>query len=113
VIARTPCTGIKLPKVERRHVVPLEVDAVTALADAIPARYHALVVHAAGTGLRQGECFGLTVDRVDFLRRTLTVAETLDMDSHLWPDSEDRTREAVDLVLGHDDAPAPRSNLAD
>ncbi len=25
------------------------------------------------TGLRQGEAFGVTVDRVDFLRRTLTV----------------------------------------
>ena len=100
----------------------------------------------------QGEVFGLTVDRVDFLRRTLTVdrqlvgisgrvpffgppktaasvrviplptvivdglaahlaafptedlghanaAETLDTYSHLWPDSDDRTREAVDLVL--------------
>jgi len=28
-----------------------------------------LIVFAAGMGLRQGECFGLTVDRVDFLRR--------------------------------------------
>jgi hypothetical protein len=26
-------------------------------------------------------------------------AETLDTYSHLWPDSDDRTREAVDLVL--------------
>ena len=26
-------------------------------------------------------------------------AETLDTYSHLWPDSEDRTREAVDAVL--------------
>ena len=31
------------------------------------------VVLAAGTGLRQGECFGLTVDRLDMLRRTLAV----------------------------------------
>ncbi|SOC54864.1 hypothetical protein [Ornithinimicrobium cerasi] len=29
-----------------------------------------------------------------------TAAETLDTYSHLWPDSEGRTREAVDLVLG-------------
>ena len=27
----------------------------------------ALVTLAAGTGMRQGECFGLTVDRVRFL----------------------------------------------
>ncbi len=29
-----------------------------------------------------------------------TAAETLDTYSHLWPDSEDRTREAIDAVLG-------------
>ncbi|MHA6618925.1 site-specific integrase [Pseudonocardia sp. DLS-67] len=47
------------------------------LADAVPDRYRALVVLAAGTGLRQGECFGLTVDRIDFLRRTLEVDRQL------------------------------------
>lgn len=39
------------------------------MVDAVPDRYRALIVFAAGMGLRQGECFGLTVDRVDFLRR--------------------------------------------
>jgi integrase len=29
-----------------------------------------------------------------------TAAETLDTYSHLWPDSDDRTREAIDAVLG-------------
>ena len=29
-----------------------------------------------------------------------TAAETLDTYSHLWPDSDDRTREAIDTVLG-------------
>ncbi|MDQ3454913.1 MAG: tyrosine-type recombinase/integrase, partial [Actinomycetota bacterium] len=29
-----------------------------------------------------------------------TAAETLDTYAHLWPDSADRTREAVDAVLG-------------
>jgi integrase len=29
-----------------------------------------------------------------------SASETLDTYSHLWPDSEDRTREAVDAVLG-------------
>lgn len=43
----------------------------------MPDRYKALIVVAAGTGLRQGECFGLTVDRVDFLRRTITVDRQL------------------------------------
>jgi integrase len=34
-------------------------------------------VLAAGSGLRQGEAFGLTVDRVDFLRRTVKVDRQL------------------------------------
>jgi hypothetical protein len=29
-----------------------------------------------------------------------SAAETLDTDGHLWPDSEGRTRAAVDSVLG-------------
>jgi len=29
-----------------------------------------------------------------------SAAETLDVYSHLWPDSDDQTREAVDSVLG-------------
>ena len=40
-----------------------------------PAR--ALVTFAAGTGLRQGEALGLTTDRIDFLRRQLTVDRQL------------------------------------
>jgi hypothetical protein len=37
----------------------------------------ALIVFAAGTELRQGECFGVTVDRVDFLRRHVGVDRQL------------------------------------
>ena len=29
-----------------------------------------------------------------------SAVETLDTDSHLWPESEDRTRDAVDTALG-------------
>lgn len=77
LIPATPCTRIALPKVAPARVEPLGVEAVEALADAVPARYGALIVLAAGTGLRQGEALGLTVDRVDFLRRTLTVDRQL------------------------------------
>jgi integrase len=31
----------------------------------------------AGTGMRQGECFGLTLDKVDFLRRSVRVDQQL------------------------------------
>jgi integrase len=36
-------------------------------------------------GLRQGECFGLSVDRVDFLRRTLTVDRQLVLANAVGP----------------------------
>jgi integrase len=66
LISSSPCVEIKLPKPGRRQVVPLETTVVEALRAAVPARYRALVVLGAGSGVRQGEAFGLTVDRVDF-----------------------------------------------
>jgi len=78
VIAESPCSEkVKLPRPERRQVEPLAVEVVQAITEAMPERYQALVTLAAGTGLRQGEAFGLTVDRVDFLRRTLKVDRQL------------------------------------
>ena len=47
---------------------------VTALADAIPRRYRALVLVAAYTGLRWGELAGLRVKRVDLLHRRITAS---------------------------------------
>ena len=76
-VASSPCVGIRLPKVEKRKVEPISTEQVRALVGAMPDRYRAMVVLAAGTGMRQGEVFGLTVDRVDFLRRTLTVDRQL------------------------------------
>ncbi len=77
LIAASPCERIALPKRPRHEVVPPEVAAVERLVAAMPERGRALVVFAAGTGLRQGECFGLTVDRIDFLRRQVRVDRQL------------------------------------
>ncbi len=77
LLARSPASGVRLPRQPRHEVQPPTVEQVEALIDAMPDRYKALVVLAVGTGLRQGECFGLTVDRVDFLRRTITVDRQL------------------------------------
>jgi integrase len=77
VIASSPAVGIRLPKDPPRMVEPLATEVVEGLIDAVPARYQALVVLAAGTGMRQGECFGLTVDRLDFMRRQVTVDRQL------------------------------------
>lgn len=77
VLAASPCSGIKLPEIERPKVTPLSVEQVKTLAEAMPERFRALVLLGAGTGLRQGEAFGVTHDRADFLRRTLTVDRQL------------------------------------
>lgn len=76
-IVANPCDGTKLPKVQRQQIVPLTTEQVSAVRDALPAELRALVTLAAGTGMRQGECFGLTVDRIKFLERTVTVDRQL------------------------------------
>jgi integrase len=76
-LVANPCDGTKLPEVPKSRVVPPTTEHVLALADAMPERLRALVTFAAGTGLRQGECFGLTVDRLDMLRREVTVDRQL------------------------------------
>lgn len=81
-VARTPCKGIKMPEADDDAVEPrdvLTVADVFKLVDAMPARFKALVILAAGTGLRQGEAFGLTRDRVNFLERKIVVDRQLVM----------------------------------
>jgi integrase len=67
----SPCVGVKLPKTPDVEVRPFEPSQVAAIADAIDPRYRALVIAGAALGMRQGELLGLTVDRVDWLRRTV------------------------------------------
>ena len=77
-LAKSPCPArMPLPRREGRRVEPMSVEQVFALAEGVPARYRAAVVAAAGLGLRQGELFGLTVDRVDWLRRSVRVDRQL------------------------------------
>lgn len=76
-IASTPCVGIRLPEKVTAKVVPLTVEEVFAIADEMPERYRAMVILSAGTGMRQGEVFGLTVDRVRFLERKIIVDRQL------------------------------------
>jgi integrase len=77
VIATSPCRGVKLPRAEKVRLEPLTTEQVLALVEAVDDRYAAMVVTAAGTGLRQGEVFGLTVPRLDLLRRQLRVEQQL------------------------------------
>lgn len=76
-IALSPCAGMRLPKVEAQHVEVVSTETVMAMVEAMPERMRAILVVAAGTGMRQGEVLGLTVDRIDFLRRTARVDRQL------------------------------------
>jgi integrase len=106
VIATSPAVGLKLPRVERVEVHPIASVEVGAMAAAVPARYRALILAGAATGMRQGELLGLTVDRIDFLRRTIRVDRQMvtvaGRDPYLAPtktDSSVRTIAAPSVLL--------------
>jgi integrase len=75
MIARNPCrvASVRPPTPERHKVVPWPAEQVARVTAALPERYQALAVAAAGLGLRQGEALGLAVDDIDFLRRVVHV----------------------------------------
>ncbi len=77
-IARNPARGARLAKTQSTKFVPLTTDQVRAISHNAAEHIRAAVVLAAGTGLRQGELFGLSADRIDFMRRELRV------DRQLW-----------------------------
>ena len=76
-IVSNPCVGTKLPKVAKPKIQPMTESQLAAIVEHMPRRHQALVIMAAGTGLRQGEIFGLTVDRLDLERRTVLVNRQL------------------------------------
>jgi integrase len=77
VIPASPCRGIRLPEVHETQNQPLPVDTVEKLIGAVGDRYRALIVVGAGTGMRISEALGLTNDRIDWIRRTVTVDRQL------------------------------------
>ena len=77
LIAKTPCVDIHLPKIAKKRVVPLTIEEVAKLLEAVPEQYRPLIHFFAGTGARAREAFGVTLDRVDFLRRQVTIDRQL------------------------------------
>jgi len=65
--------------------------------------FHALRHYYASLLIRHGESVKVVQSRLGHA----SAAETLDTYSHLWPDSEDRTRQAIDAVLGADQSVSP------
>jgi len=77
LIVRNPATRARLPKREASKAQPVPLETVAKIQEALPDWMAVAVPLGIGAGLRQGEASGLTVDRVDFLRRTLRVDRQL------------------------------------
>ncbi|SIQ88356.1 Site-specific recombinase XerD [Microbispora rosea] len=73
LVGRSPVVRLTLPAAHRERIVPLTVDQVRALAEAMPRRNRAMVIVQAGLGLRLGELLALRVQDVDLAARTVRV----------------------------------------
>jgi integrase len=72
-IRKTPCVDIRLPETSPTVVRLLTPGQVLTLARAMPHRYALLALIGAGAGLRQGEAFGLALDRINVHTGMITV----------------------------------------
>ena len=110
-IRKTPCADIRLPETSATVVRLLTPGQVLALASVMPRRYALLVVLGAGAGLRQGEAFGLALDRIDTAAGMITVdQQVIIIDRHpvLAPPKTSASfrdvpmpRFVLDAVIGH------------
>ncbi|TDV52465.1 tyrosine-type recombinase/integrase [Actinophytocola oryzae] len=75
LIVKHPCRGksVKKPKATQKKIIPWAEERVWTVQQQLKDRFHVIVDLAAGIGLRQGECFGLAVEDVDFLRGVVHV----------------------------------------
>ena len=77
IIVTNPCEGTELPKVpprKARILIPAEYDR---LLSEIPERFRVLVMTDIETGLRWGELIALRPRHIDFLRKTISVEQTI------------------------------------
>ena len=77
IIAFNPCEETELPKIIARQTRTITPEEYRRILDAIPDRFKDLLVTDIQTGLRWGELIALRPRHVDFLRRTITVQETI------------------------------------
>jgi len=78
LIARSPARKVALPRMRPPERELLTPDELVRLAGAVPSRYRALVLVGGVLGLRWGEAIALRVCDVDFMRRTVTVAQVVE-----------------------------------
>ncbi|MBB3075586.1 integrase [Streptomyces violarus] len=102
MIVKNPCDGIKAPSTRRPEIVPLPQEAVAALVAAAPPRYRAMILLAAGSGLRMGELVGLELRDLDLANGEVHVrqqAVRLDQgDPYIGPPKTDQSYRTVPLA---------------
>ena len=101
MLGKSPCTSIELPKAERETKEPISPADLNRIAQAIELRYHAFVIVAAGTGMRFSELAGLTVDRVDFLRKTIRVDRQLEREVQGHGFTSPKTKASIRTIPVH------------
>jgi integrase len=77
ILVHNPCDHIELPKVIARKSRTLTPEEFGRLITAVPPQYQLMVETFIETGMRWGELNALRPRHIDFLRRTLTVEETI------------------------------------
>lgn len=77
VIGYNPCSDTELPKVVTRRSRTLSPEEFQVLLSKVPDRFVPLVLTEIETGLRWGELIALRPRHVNFLRRIITVEETI------------------------------------
>ena len=77
LIVANPCEHTELPKVITRKSLTITADEFDRLLAAIPERHRVMVETAIETGMRWGELIALRPRHIDFLRKTVTVEETI------------------------------------
>ena len=96
LLARSPCHRIELPAVALPAIEPLTPAQVLTLAGRIDPRYRAMVLLAAGCGLRWSEAAGLTTDRIHLGTRAQV---TIDRQLGYRPATKRRSPDAASRPL--------------
>jgi integrase len=108
LVARNPASRALVPRQNGRRAQPVPLNVVARIEAELPDWLRGAVPLALGAGLRQAEATGLTIGRVDFLRRQLRVDRQLvgrtgdDRPVLVAPKtpSSNRTVPLADYVLG-------------
>jgi integrase len=77
LVASSPVVRISTPRTDAARIIPLTVEQVRQLADAVPTRGRAMVLVQAGLGLRLGELLALRAQDVNFLGRSVRIEHQL------------------------------------